>query len=247
MFYVYFRVSSMTLPSFGSSPGACRLTSPRSLVTSRIVATMASARPAGADSTSQLQRHAVLPARLVDHEPRALRSPGGACRMSATCAGCTNMPFHLGRLVGAAHPALDAHVGAAARAGSRQHRRQVAGGEADQRVVGVEAGDDHFADLARPAPGRRCRGARSRAGSPRRPSCPRTPCHRACAIRRRSARGRRWRRTAITNHAPLGHRGPERRRQVLRTDHAPCWRQEISAFSSSAFSTISLRNEGVPT
>ena len=44
----------------------------------------------------------------------------------------------LRRLVGAAHPALDAHVGAAARRRAGQQRRQVAGAEADQRIVGVE-------------------------------------------------------------------------------------------------------------
>ena len=55
----------------------------------------------------------------------------------------------LGGLVGAAEPALDAHVGAPARARARQHRRQVAGGEADHRVVAVEGGDHHLADLAR--------------------------------------------------------------------------------------------------
>src|SRR5512134_4195580 len=51
--YSYFRASSTTLPSFGSSPGLRSVTSPRSFVTSRIVATTASTRPAGADSTSQ--------------------------------------------------------------------------------------------------------------------------------------------------------------------------------------------------
>ena len=39
-----------------------------------------------------------------------------------------------------------------------QHGRQVAGGEADHRVVAVEGGDDHLADLASgtgsPVPGR---------------------------------------------------------------------------------------------
>ena len=43
-----------------------------------------------------------------------------------------------------------------------QHRRQVAGGEADQRIVGIERGDDDLADLAVGAPDRRCPAARSR-------------------------------------------------------------------------------------
>ena len=41
----------------------------------------------------------------------------------------------LGGLVGPAHPALDADVGAA-RGRARQHRREVAGAEADQRISG---------------------------------------------------------------------------------------------------------------
>ena len=58
------------------------------------------------------------------------------------------------------------------RAGARQHRRQVAGAEADQRVVGVERRHDHLADLAVGAPGRRCRGARSRRSRLRRRTSP---------------------------------------------------------------------------
>ena len=54
----------------------------------------------------------------------------------------------LGGLVGAAQPALDARVGAARGAGAGQHRRQVPGAEADQRVVGVQHRDHHLADLA---------------------------------------------------------------------------------------------------
>src|SRR5262249_3593495 len=46
------RKSSMTLPSFGSSPGAWNATSPRSLVTSRMVATIASAAGAGSRAST---------------------------------------------------------------------------------------------------------------------------------------------------------------------------------------------------
>ncbi len=55
----------------------------------------------------------------------------------------------LGGLVGAPHPPLDARVGAPARARPREHRREVAGGEAHQRIVLVEGGDDHLPHLAR--------------------------------------------------------------------------------------------------
>ena len=54
----------------------------------------------------------------------------------------------LGRLVGAPHPAPEPDVGAPAGGASGQQRRQVAGGEADQRVIGIEGGDDHLAHLA---------------------------------------------------------------------------------------------------
>ena len=75
-------------------PGRRSVTSPRSLVTSRIVATTASARPAGAGFDLAVQGHPVLPVRLVDHQPRA-RDLGMALSTAATCAGCTNMPFTL--------------------------------------------------------------------------------------------------------------------------------------------------------
>jgi hypothetical protein len=55
---------------------------------------------------------------------------------------------HLGGLVGPAHPALDAGVGAARGASAGQHGRQVASAKADERVVGVERGDDQLAHLA---------------------------------------------------------------------------------------------------
>ena len=54
----------------------------------------------------------------------------------------------LGGLVGAAHPAFDAGIGAARGTGSRKIGREVARAEADQRIVGVERGDDQLAHLA---------------------------------------------------------------------------------------------------
>ena len=51
-------------------------------------------------------------------------------------------------MVGAAQPAFDAAVGAPARAWPRHERRQIAGGETQQRVVGVQRRDHDFADFA---------------------------------------------------------------------------------------------------
>ena len=69
-----------------------------------------------------------------------------------------------------------------------QHGRQVAGAEADQRIVGVEAWSRPLRPPRPRAPGRRCRGARSRRSRPRRAPGPRAP-----RSRRRSGRGRPWR------------------------------------------------------
>mmetsp|Transcript_1047 Transcript_1047/g.2754 ORF Transcript_1047/g.2754 Transcript_1047/m.2754 type:complete len:443 (+) Transcript_1047:656-1984(+) len=55
---------------------------------------------------------------------------------------------HLGRLVGPAQPAAQPLVGAAAGAGARQHRGEVAGGEADQRIAGRQRRHHDFAHLA---------------------------------------------------------------------------------------------------
>ena len=55
---------------------------------------------------------------------------------------------HLGGLIGAAHPALDAGIGAAGGALAGQIGGQVAGAKTDERIVGVERGDDQLADLA---------------------------------------------------------------------------------------------------
>src|SRR5574337_1226266 len=60
--------------------------------------------------------------------------------------------------VGAAEPTLDALVGSPAGAVAGEHGAQVARAEADQRVVRVQGGDHHFADLAI---GERVAGARA--------------------------------------------------------------------------------------
>ena len=56
--------------------------------------------------------------------------------------------FDLGGLVGTAEPAGDPHIGAATGRAARQHRREIAGREPDHRVIRVERGNDHLADLA---------------------------------------------------------------------------------------------------
>ena len=68
------------------------------------------------------------------------------------------MPAHLGGLVGAAHPALDAHIGPAAGARARaapRTGRRWRSAPADSR--GLKRGDHHFAHFARRRPDRRCR------------------------------------------------------------------------------------------
>ncbi len=65
---------------------------------------------------------------------------------------------HLCRLVGAAKPPLDPVVGPAARARAGQHRREITGGKADQRIFRCQRRYDDFADLPRshrlPGPGK---------------------------------------------------------------------------------------------
>ena len=56
--------------------------------------------------------------------------------------------FDFHRLIGAAHPALDALVRAPARALPRHERRKIASGEADQRISLVERGHHYLAHLA---------------------------------------------------------------------------------------------------
>ena len=54
----------------------------------------------------------------------------------------------LGGLVGAAHPALDAHIGPAAGARAGQGGGEVAERQPDPGVIGVERGDHDLADIA---------------------------------------------------------------------------------------------------
>ena len=56
---------------------------------------------------------------------------------------------HFGTLVGTAHPALDAHVCAAAGTRPFEHRREVSRAETDQRIVLVEGGHHDLADFSR--------------------------------------------------------------------------------------------------
>src|SRR6185437_17136016 len=55
---------------------------------------------------------------------------------------------YLGALIGAPHPASNARIGPAAGALPGEDRREIAGGEAQQRVGAVEGGDNNLADLA---------------------------------------------------------------------------------------------------
>src|SRR6185369_16539936 len=87
--YVYFRRSSITLPSFGRLPGATSSTSPRSWVTSRIDATSASPRLAEESAASHLSVMRSLP--LSPSTTRRARTTSGWRRtMSAIWRGVTN-------------------------------------------------------------------------------------------------------------------------------------------------------------
>ena len=55
---------------------------------------------------------------------------------------------YLGRLVGPAQPAANALVGTAGRADPGQQRREIAGAETDQRVIGIERRHHDLADIA---------------------------------------------------------------------------------------------------
>ena len=81
----------MTLPSLGRLPGAHSLTSPRSLVTSRMVSVRCATSPSGAPATSTL-RHMRSLAISPLTTSRALRTSGWRRAISATWPACTNMP-----------------------------------------------------------------------------------------------------------------------------------------------------------
>ena len=131
------RSSAITLPSFGSEPGATSFTAPFSFVTAckrlgdRLLEAVARRRAFG------VQRHRVLLA-LARHGEAHAQQLGMALGDFGDLLGPHEHALHLGGLVGAAHPALDARVGAPAGRGARQHGRQVAGREPDHRIVGIE-------------------------------------------------------------------------------------------------------------
>ena len=119
-----------------TSPGARKTTSPRSLVMSRIDATMASALDDRLSGNFDV-------AASCGRRPRRCRrrvapSPISGCRatIAATCAGCTNMPFTF--VVWSARPIqpLMRSVGAAARRlrpAARRKGRRCRSGSADSR------------------------------------------------------------------------------------------------------------------
>src|SRR5712691_7698006 len=94
-----------------------------------------------------LQGHAVGSARIIHDEARLqdfLVSPYdfGDLRW------LHEHSLHFGGLVGTAQPPADPDIGASTGALPGQYRRQVSGSEPHQRVIRIEAGDDHFADFA---------------------------------------------------------------------------------------------------
>ncbi len=135
-------VSSIVLPHVvdhlavvGSSPGAWNATSPRSLVMSRIDATIASALDDRLRRDLDVQRHPVAAFGGVDDEPR-LADLGMAGDDRGDLRRVDEQAFHLRRLIGAAHPTLDAQVRAAARARAGQappKDRRCRNGSADSR------------------------------------------------------------------------------------------------------------------
>src|SRR5439155_2319437 len=94
-----------------------------------------------------LQGHAVGSARIVHDKARLqdfLVSPYDL----GDLRWLHEHSLHLRGLVGAAHPAADARIGAAAGTLSKQDRGKIAGAETYQGIIGVESRDDHFPDLA---------------------------------------------------------------------------------------------------
>ena len=141
------RSSAITLPSFGSVPGATSFTAPFSLVTACSVSAMVCSKPSLGVAHSACKRHRVLLG-LARHRKAHAEKLGVAPHHLGDLLGAHEHALHLGGLVGAAHPALDARVGAPAGRGARQHGGKIAGREPDHRIVRIERGDDHLADLA---------------------------------------------------------------------------------------------------
>src|SRR5438046_1747592 len=93
------------------------------------------------------QGHAVGSARIVDDEP-GFEDFRVAFDDLRHLRGMNEHAFDLGGLVGAAHPAADARIGAAAGAHPSQDRGKIARAEAYQGVVGVESRDHHLPHFA---------------------------------------------------------------------------------------------------
>ena len=111
----------------------------------------------GRGSGFRHQGHRILLVRALDDEPQPAEL-GVTFRQLGELLRVHEHAFDLGGLIGASHPAGDAHVGAAAGRGAGHHRREVAGREADHRIIRIERGDHHFADFAR---GKRIAGPRA--------------------------------------------------------------------------------------
>ena len=92
------------------------------------------------------------------HDQARLAHLGMAPDHLGDLARSNEQAAHLGRLIGAPEPAGEAPIGPPAGADAGQERRQVAGREANQRIVSIECGHHHLTDLAK---GYRIAGARA--------------------------------------------------------------------------------------
>ena len=137
----------MTLPSFGSEPAATSSTAPPSFVTRAAWPPIASRKASPGEPHSRPQRHHVGLALARDDEAQPSEL-GMTLADFRDLLGPHEHALDLGGLVGAAHPALDAHVGAAAGARAGQGGREVAERKPDPGMIGIERGDDDLADVA---------------------------------------------------------------------------------------------------
>ena len=116
----------MILPSLGKAPGATSATSPRSLVSAWSVAATAAVSASLGLARLGGERHGVLLALAPDGEAQraelrmALADLGDLARVDEQAPD-------LGRLIGAPHPTFQA--------AGRGPGREIAGGEAQQRIV----------------------------------------------------------------------------------------------------------------
>ena len=141
------RSSAMTLPSFGRLPGTTKSTAPLSLVRSCSVAPTAALRASVGARGLGRERHRVGLGLAGHDKPQALEL-GMAPPDLGHLLRAHEHALDLRGLIGAAHPALDAQVGAPARARAGQRRREVAEREADLRVMRIEVRDHDLADIA---------------------------------------------------------------------------------------------------